>query len=95
MPLAIFVLAVFIASSCLQSELAWANITNNPQPLRQLTGLPSLAVGNLSPATRNPGLETCTSFYDVPGGFCSYYAPGAPDESASFFFRNIQGESKP
>jgi hypothetical protein len=38
-----------------------------------------VAVGNLNPSARNPGLELlCTGMYDVPGGYCYYNAWGVP-----------------
>ena len=71
-----------VAIACVQSELSWLSKENSPQNLRQLIGLPSIAVGNLSPAARNPGLEIfCASFYDVPGGFCQYFTQGVPYEN--------------
>ena len=74
-----FVFILFVLLSCVQSELSWRIREGNPQPLRQAVGLPSIAVGNLNPAARNPGLEImCTGFYDVPGGYCDYFAPGVP-----------------
>jgi hypothetical protein len=71
-------LVVFVASSCAISETSWARKENAPDNLRSTVGLSSLAIGNLSPAARNPGLEGfCTGLYDVPGGYCSYFTPGA------------------
>jgi hypothetical protein len=70
---------IFVLASCLISELSWSNRLNAPEPLRQLVGLPSIAVGNLNPAARNPGLEfLCTGLYDIPGGYCYYYSSGVP-----------------
>jgi len=41
--------------------------------------LPSLSIGNLNPAARNPELEIlCTGLYDVPGGYCNYFTLGVP-----------------
>ena len=79
----IFIIAVastiFVLVSCLASELSWTSRFTTPQPVRQLVGLPSIAVGNLNPAERNPGLEfLCTGLYDVPGGYCNYYSSGVP-----------------
>jgi hypothetical protein len=72
-------LLVFVSVSCLASELSWSAKAENPDYLRQLVGLPSVAVGNLNPSARNPGLEyLCTSLYDVPGGYCYYFTSGLP-----------------
>lgn len=81
---ALLLTAVF--ASCAASEMAWQSRENAPDPLRQTMGLPSIAVGNLSPAARNPGLELfCTGLYDTPGGYCSYFTAGVP-------FINFQSE---
>ena len=48
--------------------------TNN---LRSLLGFSSIAIGNLNPAARQPGVEVfCTSIYDVPAGYCIYFTNG-------------------
>ncbi len=77
-----YITTILVAASvfsCVTSELSWSARAGHPNPLRQLVGLPSDAVGNLNPVTRNPGLELyCTSLYDMPGGFCTYFAPGLP-----------------
>ncbi len=71
-------LAVVLVSTLL-SEVFWSMKDNGADPLRQVVGLPSIAVGNLSPSARNPGVELlCTGFYDVPGGYCSYFTQGVP-----------------
>jgi hypothetical protein len=68
---------VTIAASSLYSELSWSRKSSAPDPLREMVGLPSLAIGNLNPVARNPGIEQlCTSFYDVPGGQCIYFTQG-------------------
>ena len=73
------VLLTVVLASCVVSEIAWLGKEDSPDPLRQLLGLPSIAVGNLSPAARNPGLEFfCTGLYDIPGGYCSYFTDGVP-----------------
>jgi hypothetical protein len=73
------VLLAAVLSSCAISEMAWLSKENTPDPLRQILGLPSIAVGNLSPTARNPGLELlCTGLYDSPGGYCSYFTDGVP-----------------
>jgi hypothetical protein len=73
----ICVLFLAILVSCIYSELSWSIKSSQPDALRKLVGLPSIAVGNLNPAARNPGLELlCASFYDAPGGYCSYYTAG-------------------
>ena len=71
-------LATVFASSAV-NEIAWRSRESSPDPLRQILGLPSIAMGNLSPAARNPGLELfCTGLYDIPGGYCSYFTDGVP-----------------
>ncbi len=73
------VLTVFVVFVCAANEISWSTKENNPDALREIVGLPSIAVGNLNPSARNPGLELlCTGLYDVPGGYCSYFAPGVP-----------------
>jgi hypothetical protein len=78
----IYVLAIllaFVFGSCVVSELSWSMKENAPDSLRQLVGLPSVAVGNLNPSARNPGVELlCTGLYDVPGGYCNYFTMGVP-----------------
>jgi p-aminobenzoyl-glutamate transporter AbgT len=70
-------LIVVIVLSCAFSEVSWSIKSESPDALRKLVGLPSLAVGDLNPAARNPALEQlCTSFFDVPGGNCIYYTQG-------------------
>ena len=62
------------------NESAWSVKERESQFVRQIIGLPSIAVGNLSPAARVPGLENmCTAFYDVPGGYCHYFSSGIPN----------------
>ncbi len=71
----IALLLVLVAASTVASEISWSIKENNPDVLRQVVGLPSLAVGNLNPSARNPGVELlCTGLYDVPGGYCSYFS---------------------
>ncbi len=72
-------LLAFVCISTIASEISWSMKERNPGALRQIVGLPGVAVGNLNPSARNPGIELlCTGLYDVPGGFCYYYAPGVP-----------------
>ena len=72
-------LLVFVFGSCVVSEIFWSMKENNSDSLRQIVGLPSLAVGNLNPSARNPGVEfLCTGLYDVPGGYCNYFTMGVP-----------------
>ena len=72
-------LVVIVFASYALSEMAWLRRENDSDPLRRLIGLPSLAVGNLSPSARNPGFELlCTGLYDVPGGYCNYFTDGVP-----------------
>jgi hypothetical protein len=87
-------LLAFVSISCLISELSWSDKANNPDSLRQLVGLPSITVGNLNPSARNPGLELlCTSLYDVPGGYCYYFAPGVPMTNITVIAVNITGSN--
>jgi len=61
------------------NEMAWLDKETSPDPLREVLGLPSIAIGNLNPSARNPGLELfCTGLYDTPGGYCSYFTDGVP-----------------
>jgi hypothetical protein len=77
--LAVFILTIFVLASCALSEISWLVRANQYDPTRDIVGLPSVAIGNLSPAARVPGLEVlCTSFYDVPGGYCGYFTDGVP-----------------
>jgi hypothetical protein len=76
---AIALLLAFISVSCVLSEVSWSMKENNPDSLRSAIGLLSVAVGNLSPSARNPGVEVlCTGLYDVPGGYCNYFSMGIP-----------------
>ncbi len=76
---AIALLLTFVFVSCALSELSWSMKENTFDSLRYVVGLPSAAVGNLSPSARNPGIEVlCTGLYDVPGGYCNYYSMGVP-----------------
>jgi hypothetical protein len=71
-------LLIFVFLSCSVSEISWSQGSNSDS-LRQLVGLPSFAVGNLSPSARNPGLEfMCPALYDSPGGYCYYFTSGIP-----------------
>jgi hypothetical protein len=73
------VLLAFVFLSCALSEISWSMKEDTPDALRQVVGLPSVAIGNLNPSARNPGLELlCTGLYDVPGGYCNYFALGVP-----------------
>lgn len=73
------ILLVFVFGSCVASEISWSVKEKAPDSLRQIVGLPSLAVGNLNPSARNPGVEfLCTGLYDVPGGYCNYFTVGVP-----------------
>jgi len=74
---AVFVLLLFVFVSCLFSEISWSSRERTLDPVRQIVGLPSVAIGNLNPVARNPGLEIlCTGLYDVPGGYCPYFVDG-------------------
>jgi hypothetical protein len=73
------ILLAFVLISCAVSEISWSIKENNSGSLREEIGLPSVAVGNLSPSARNPGVELmCTGLYDVPGGYCNYFTMGVP-----------------
>ena len=73
------ILLTFVFVSCALSEISWSTKGDNTGSLRYIVGLPSVAVGNLSPAARNPGVEVlCTGLYDVPGGYCNYFSMGVP-----------------
>jgi hypothetical protein len=77
--LTIAILLAFVFVSCSLSEISWAIKESNNDSLRYVVGLPSVAVGNLSPSARNPGVEVlCTGLYDVPGGYCNYFSMGVP-----------------
>jgi hypothetical protein len=77
--LIVVVLMIYVFSSCLISESSWATREKTHDSLREVAGLPSVSIGNLSPTARNPGLEVlCTGLYDVPGGYCSYFTLGVP-----------------
>jgi hypothetical protein len=79
-------LLLFVTFSCIASEISWSITVNKSDSLRQLIGLPSIAVGNLNPSARNPGLEIiCTSLYDSPGGYCYYFTPGVPVSNITIF----------
>jgi hypothetical protein len=76
---AIVALVLFVSISCIASEVSWSNRRSNSDPLRQIVGLSSVAIGNLNPSARNPGVEIfCTALYDTPGGYCYYFTPGLP-----------------
>jgi len=74
-----FVLLILVLLASFANEYFWSVKDNQPDNIRHLVGLPSIVVGNLSPATRNPGLEVfCSGLNDVPGGYCNYFTGGAP-----------------
>ena len=76
---AIAILLTFVFVSSALSELSWSIKENNFDSIRYAVGLPSVAIGNLAPSARNPGVEVlCTGLYDVPGGYCNYYSMGVP-----------------
>jgi hypothetical protein len=71
-------LIAVVAVACAASEISWST-NKSSDVLRQIVGLPSIAIGNLNPSARNPGLEIlCTSFNDAPGGYCYYFTDGVP-----------------
>ena len=53
---ALLLLFVAILGFYVRNESAWATRESEPQIIQQIVGLPSVAVGNLSPAARVPGL---------------------------------------
>jgi hypothetical protein len=72
-------LMVFVFLSSAVNQVSWANKENTQDKMRQIVGLPSIAIGNLNPSARNPGLELlCTGLLDVPGGYCFYFTNGVP-----------------
>jgi hypothetical protein len=72
-------LMAFVFLSSAINQFTWINRENTPDSLRQAVGLPSIAIGNLNPAARNPGLELyCTGLFDDPGGYCFYFTNGVP-----------------
>ncbi len=72
-------LTAIVLTTCLFSEYSWIAKSSGQDSLRQLVGLPSIAVGNLSPAARNPALEImCSGLGDTPGGYCNYFTSGSP-----------------
>lgn len=75
----VFFLAAFVLVSGAANEISWLAKENEYDPTREIVGLPSVAIGNLSPSARVPGLELlCTGLYDVPGGYCGYFTDGVP-----------------
>ena len=71
-------LIAVVAVACATSEISWST-NKSSDALRQIVGLPSIAIGNLNPSARNPGLEVlCTGLYDAPGGYCYYFTDGVP-----------------
>jgi hypothetical protein len=72
-------LLALIAVSCVASQISWLAKENAFDSTREVVGLPSIAIGNLSPSARVPGLELlCTGLYDSPGGYCGYFTDGVP-----------------
>jgi hypothetical protein len=72
-------LATFVLSSSFYSEIHWNEKAQSDRTnsIRSIVGFPSIAVGALSIAQRNPLIEMyCTSFYDAPGSHCGYYTTG-------------------
>ena len=71
-------LIAVVAVACAASEISWST-NKSSDNLRQIVGLPSIAIGNLNPSARNPGLEVlCTGLNDAPGGYCYYFTDGVP-----------------
>jgi len=73
------VLTSVVLTSSVYSELGW-NVkaqSDRTNSIRRIVGIPSIAIGTLSIAQRNPMVEMyCTSFYDAPGSYCAYYTTG-------------------
>jgi hypothetical protein len=75
----VVLLPILVLASCFFNEMTWLDKEKSSDPLREVLGLPSIAVGNLNPAARNPGLELfCAGLYDTPGGYCNYFTDGVP-----------------
>ena len=73
------VLTSVVLTSSVYSELEWNVKTQSDRTnsIRRIVGIPSIAIGTLSTAQRNPMVEMyCTSFYDAPGSYCAYYTTG-------------------
>jgi hypothetical protein len=91
LPLAALILTLMVFAFCFVNELNWVVLEQNPvrQTVREVIGLPSIALGTNYGATRNPLLEVyCTSLYDIPGGYCYIYIAsfvGWPMQSPDFF----------
>jgi hypothetical protein len=81
----VVMLPLIVLISCAASEMAWINKEDSQSSFHKVLGLPSITVGNLNPASRNPSLELfCTGIYDVPGGYCGYYSSGVPFDDFKF-----------
>ena len=50
-------LIALIAVSCAANQISWSVKENAFDPTREVVGLPSIAIGNLSPSARVPGLD--------------------------------------
>jgi hypothetical protein len=88
-------LLVFVMVSCLISELSWSVQVGKADSLREAVALPSVAIGNLNPSARNPGLEIfCTSLLDTPGGYCYYFTLGVPMVNFTIFANITKSEIK-
>jgi len=94
--LLVITLPLIIFTSCAVSEKSWLDKENSHPEFHQILGLPSITVGNLNPASRNPGLELfCTGVYDVPGGYCSYFSNGVPFNDYKFISNiTLSGSNK-
>jgi len=69
--LIMLVVVIFLAAVSEQSQTTTRSTELARTGLRDLIGLPSIAIGTGYGATRNPLLEIyCTSLYDLPGGYC-------------------------
>ena len=76
LPLVALILTIMVFALCFINELSWAVLGQSEarKTVREVIGLPSIALGTNYGATRNPLLEVyCTSLYDMPGGYCYIY----------------------
>jgi hypothetical protein len=88
------ILPIIVLSFFAVNNLAIERTDKQTDNLRKVLGFPSLAIGNLNPASRQPGLEIfCTSIYDVPGSDCHYFTYGIYSDFHNYT-ANISGVTK-
>jgi hypothetical protein len=94
--IAAFLMTIAVLILCTMSELSWSTKEQTQEPIHKVVGLPSITIGNLNPAVRNPGLEIiCTGLYDQPGGYCYYFSPGVPFEDYQYLANiTLSGDGK-